>query len=124
MCICVYNVLCVYVYLSLSLSPSLSLSIYIYIHIIVIVICTQIARHASRGREDKGTHGPLSFTRSPNLPTNTVGFRGFDSSIMLSRRGGIPRPIGNFPESLSQAMLVGCNVSRGIGRMSPFMCGF
>ena len=26
-------------------------------------------------------------------------------------------PIGDFPESLSQAMLVGCNVSREIGRM-------
>ena len=24
--------------------------------------------------------------------------------------------IGDFPENLSQAMLVGCNVSRGIGR--------
>ena len=26
---------------------------------------------------------------------------------MLNLRGGIPRPIGDFPESLSQAMLVG-----------------
>ena len=32
---------------------------------------------------------------------------GFDSSIILIRRGGIPRPIGDFPESLSQAILVG-----------------
>ena len=31
-------------------------------------------------------------------------------------RSGIPRPIGDFPESLSQAMSVGCNVSRRIGR--------
>ena len=30
----------------------------------------------------------------PNLPTNIVGFRGFDSSIILILRGGIPRPIG------------------------------
>ena len=30
--------------------------------------------------------------------------------------GGIPRSTGDFPESLSQAMLVGCNVSREIGR--------
>ena len=36
----------------------------------------------------------------------TLDFRGFDSSIMLIIRGGIPRPIRNFPESLSQAMLV------------------
>ena len=44
---------------------------------------------------------------TPNVPTNIVGFGGFDPSIMLIQRGGIPRPIGNFPESLSQAMLVG-----------------
>ena len=40
--------------------------------------------------------------------------RGFDSSIILIP---FPRPIGDFPEALSQAMLAGCNVSRGIGRM-------
>ena len=51
-----------------------------------------------------------------NLPTYIVDFRGFDSSIVLILRGGIPRPIGDFPESLSQAMLAGCNVSREIGR--------
>ena len=43
----------------------------------------------------------------PNLPTNIVDFRGSDSSIILIVRGEIPRPIGDFPESLSQAMLVG-----------------
>ena len=31
---------------------------------------------------------------TPNLPTNIVDFRGFDSSIILILRGGIPRPIG------------------------------
>ena len=36
-----------------------------------------------------------------------MDFRGFDSSIILILRGEIPRPIGNFPESLTQAMLVG-----------------
>ena len=36
-----------------------------------------------------------------------MDFRGFYSSIILIQRGGIPRPIGNFPKSLSQAMLVG-----------------
>ena len=53
-----------------------------------------------------------------NLPTNIVDFRGFDSSIMLCFRCGILMSIGNFPESLSQAMLVGCNVSREIGRIA------
>ena len=36
-----------------------------------------------------------------------VGFRGFDSSTILIQRGGIIMSIGDFPESLSQAMLVG-----------------
>ena len=42
-----------------------------------------------------------------NIPTSLVDFRGFDSSIILNFRGGIIMSIGNFPESLNQAMLVG-----------------
>ena len=41
-----------------------------------------------------------------NLRTKIIDFRGFDSSVVLIFRGGISRPIGNFPESLSQAILV------------------
>ena len=40
----------------------------------------------------------------------------FDSSIILISKGGILMSIGDFPESLSQAMLAGCNVSRETGR--------
>ena len=47
-----------------------------------------------------------------------MDFRGSDSSIILILRGGILMSIGDFPESLSRAILVGCNVSRRIGRMS------
>ena len=37
-----------------------------------------------------------------------MDFRGFDSSIILILRGGIPSSVGDFPEeSLTQAMLVG-----------------
>ena len=36
-----------------------------------------------------------------------MDFRGFDSSIILISMGGIPRPMRDFPESLSQAILVG-----------------
>ena len=52
---------------------------------------------------------------SPNLPTNIVGFRGVDSSIILIQRGGILRPIGDLLESLSQAMLVGTMLVGGLG---------
>ena len=42
-----------------------------------------------------------------NLHTNIMDFRGFYSSTISILRAGIPRPTGNFPESLSQAILVG-----------------
>ena len=42
-----------------------------------------------------------------NLRTNIMAFRGFDSSIISIMRGGILMPIGNLPESLTQAILVG-----------------
>ena len=44
-----------------------------------------------------------------------MDFRGFDSSTVLILRGGIPRPTGNFPESLSQAILVGVMAVGGLG---------
>ena len=44
---------------------------------------------------------------TPILPTSIVDFGGSDSSIILIQRGGILMSIGSFPESLSQAMLVG-----------------
>ena len=56
---------------------------------------------------------------TPNLPTNIVNFRGFDSSIISNSRGGILMSIGDFLESLSQGILVGCNGSREIGRKHP-----
>ena len=49
------------------------------------------------------------------LPTNIVDFTGFDSSIILIQRGGILMSIGNLPESLSQAMLVGTMLVGGLG---------
>ena len=52
---------------------------------------------------------------SANLRTNIMEFRGFDSSVILILRGLIPRPIGDFPEDLSQAMLVGIMLVRRLG---------
>ena len=43
---------------------------------------------------------------TPDLPTNIMDCGRLDSSIILRLRGGIPRPIEKFPESLSQAILV------------------
>ena len=66
-------------------------------------------RHASNKERERyvGT--------SPNLPTNIVDFRGFDSSIILILRGGILMSIGDSPESLSQAILVLVMLVGGLG---------
>ena len=48
-----------------------------------------------------------------------MDFRGFDSNMILIERVGIPRPIGDFPESLSQAMLVGVML---VGRLGIPTC--
>ena len=53
--------------------------------------------------------------RSTNLPTKILDLRGFDSSIISMLRGGILMSIGNFPESLSQAILVGTML---VGRLT------
>ena len=59
-----------------------------------------------------------------NLPTKILDFRGFDSSRILILRGGIPMSIGNFLESLSQAILAGrFLVGRlGVGQRATLGC--
>ena len=81
----------------------------------IIIIGTLASRCSTRVRK-------RALFVKPNLPTNIVGFGGFDSSIMLFLRDGIPRPIEDFTESLIQAILVGCNVSREIGRKRELQC--
>ena len=48
----------------------------------------------------------------------SLDFRGFDSSRLLILRVGILMSIGNFPESLSQAMLVG---TMSVGRLGVYV---
>ena len=93
-CVYIYIYMYTHVYMYIYIY---TLCIYIYMYIyIYIYICPR--RRDVRPRE-------LASTANP--PTNIVDFSGFDSSIILVLRGGIPRSIGNFPESFSQAMLVG-----------------
>ena len=73
------------------------MEIYIYIYIYVYTythICVSSAL------------SNLAFVAA-NLGTKIMDFRGFDSSVILILRGGIPRSIASFPEGLSQAILVG-----------------
>ena len=55
------------------------------------------------------------------IPLLTLDFRRFDSSIMLYLRGEIPRPIGDLPECLSQAMLLEIIL---VGRLGVVHCEY
>ena len=84
-------------------------------------------RHATKLQAARATPRLVTSSASyntANLPTNIVDFGGFDSSIILIQRGGIPRPLGDFPESSSQAMLVGIMLGGGLGVQcqSPYLC--
>ena len=63
-----------------------------------------------------------SFLGTHNLPTNIVVFRGFDSSIILILRCGILTSTGDFPGSLSQAMLVGTMLVGRLGILESMLC--
>ena len=88
----------------------LIMTIQITIIIIVIILILSIG-----GRRAPLAYLPLDQSDTVNLHTNIMDFRGFDSSIILILRGGIPRPIGDFLESLSQAILVGIMLVGGLG---------
>ena len=53
-------------------------------------------------------------------PISLMDFRGFDSSIISILRGGIPKPIRNFPELSSQAILVGIMLVGRFGVVQDF----
>ena len=61
-------------------------------------------RPRPRGPSRPWVHGSGD---APNLPTKVLDIRGLDSSRILMLRGGILSSIGDLPESLSQAILVG-----------------
>ena len=54
-----------------------------------------------------------------------MDFRGFDSSTILIIMGGIVVSVGDFPESLSQAMLVGAMLvgTMLVGRLGVILVG-
>ena len=57
----------------------------------------------------------ISNKKEANLLAKIVHFTGFGSSIILILRGGIPRFMEDFPESLIQTMLVGTMLVGGLG---------
>ena len=84
---------------------------YIYIYIYMYIRNQDPTRDQTRQTAEQESRTSasgmdLAHRTMPNLPTNIVGFRGLDSSIMLCLREGILMSIGNFLESSSRAMLV------------------
>ena len=74
----------------------------------------------SRGWVRKDGNLVMETGCKANSPTKIMDFRGFDSSIILILMGGLPRPLGNFPESLTQAILVGIIL---VGKLGTDVCG-
>ena len=67
-----------------------------------------------------GEHGAAGEGCPANLCTKILDFRGFDSSRVLILRGGVLMSIGDFPESLSQAILAGRFL---VGRLGVALTG-
>ena len=63
------------------------------------------------------TESDLSGSKqtTANLRTRILDFTGFDSSIILTLRGGILMSIGNLPEVLNQQILVGIILAGRVG---------
>ena len=57
-----------------------------------------------------------------NLRTKILDFGGFDSSLILILSAGILRPMGNFSESLSRAILVGIMLVGRLGVALRICC--
>ena len=152
-CLYIYIHMCIYIYIyiyiyrerersiDIDIDIDIDISIYIYIYI-YIYPCIFLGGRAARFLGPKGldrvhwqatSHGndadrtlrrdTRKLRVTPNLPTNIVDFGGLDSSTILILRGGIPRPIGDFPESLSQAMLVGIMLVGRLGVESHALKG-
>ena len=97
---------------------------------------TRADRYAERGRKvprspsNSWTRGcspggvPAGRTwRTANLRAKILDFGGFDSCRILMLRGGIPRPIGNFPGKFESTNLSRDNLSRQIGCAVAVECG-
>ena len=109
--------------------------LYIYIYICITIIMCHYVCFRTSGCGGSHVTSDCDLARLPPLrppapersgirPILVLRFwilRGFDSSIISISRGGLPRPIGDFPKSLSQAILAGIiSVGRsGVARPKP-----
>ena len=113
--------MCIYIYIYVYIY------IYIYIHIhihtythIDICVYIYIYIHSSTWYSILLTYyyGSCLCCATPNLPTNIVDFRRFDSSTILIKKGGTLVSIGEFPGKFDSGNVSRDNVSREIGRIA------
>ena len=88
-------------------SSSSSSSSMIVVIVFMFVIVTSVGRSGGATAERSVPPSPSELPRYGNLRTKILDFRGFDSSRILSLRGGILMSLGHFPEMLSQRILAG-----------------
>ena len=110
-CMCIYVYMHTYIHTYVLIIIIICIYIYIYTHIHIYIyiereryylyVCIYTYTYTHIHTHIRGGEG------TANLPTNIVDFRGFDSSVILIERGATLMSIGDFPEILSQAMLVG-----------------
>ena len=103
----------IYIYTHLSLP----IYIYIYKHVILSLYMASDAEDICKA-VDRFLEAQLR-TRTANLRTKILAFGGFDSSVILSLRGGILMSTGDFPENLSQRMLFGIILVGRLGVLLP-----
>ena len=100
-CIHTYIYIYIYIYTYIHVYVCVYIYIYIYIYITHTLLFRSWARWAPLSSSAPPCPGP--GTVAPNLPTNIVDFRGFDSCTILNFRGENPRPIGYLPEGFESS---------------------
>ena len=100
---------CIYIYIYIMIiiiiiSIYISIYIYIYVYTYIYIYIAYVSLTRSLLLSLRGWGG---LADAANLRTKILDLGGFDSSRILISRGGIPRPTGNLPEGLGQAILVG-----------------
>ena len=118
LCAHIYIYICIYIYIHTYIHTytynlyiyiyTYVCSVYIYIHIIA---CTggehRDTQQGGGGVQRQGTRPALARRSTSSLRNKILDFRGLDSSRILICKGWNSHANRNFPEDLSQAILVG-----------------
>ena len=106
----------IYIYIYIYIHTYIHTYIYIYIYILCIYETRELADTSAdhhlkkqlKSSEVQTVNEDNNLRKyAANLHTNIMVLRGFDSSIILILRREVPRPMGDFSESLIRAILEG-----------------